>query len=180
MHPTIYLITHHQFNHEAPGRLPLDPRFLNSSHNYVYYLVDQTVPACLKEKQILIEKEIDPLLHYAGGHYLGEWSFLLAEAKHQFCSYPFFMISSRFYEKNQWLPSSLDCEWNQLFQYLKAYRFGFLPSYNRPLRWIDLSWEKKITEAYQRHYFFPFRQKAFELIHESLGVLIPQNYRYTA
>jgi hypothetical protein len=98
MSPTLYVITYHKFNHEF-GRLALDPRFLNSDKNIIYYLIDQKCPAPLQGKRVIFEQEIDPLLYEAGKYYFAECSFLLSELKNSFCEYPFFMISSRFYEK---------------------------------------------------------------------------------
>lgn len=182
MTPTVYVITYHDFNHghlrPGPPR-PLDARFLNSQNHYVYYLIDQSVPPPLRDKKTLLECEIDPLLHTAGGKFFGEWSFLLAEEKHRFCTYPLFMISSRFYEKNSWLMRDLNQEWNTLFQYLGQYGFGFLPSYDRPIRWIDLSWEKKIRSKAWTYQFFPFTPQTYQLVEDIFGTRIPSDYRYT-
>lgn len=181
--PTIYVITYYEFNHVAPrpgGVKPLDKRFTEGSGNYVYYLIDKEVPAILKDKKTLLECDIDPLLHKAGGKHLGEWSFLLAEEKHGFCEYPFFMISSRFYEKNGWLPTDLNKEWDKLFSHLEKYGYGYLPSYDRPLRWIDLSWEKQIKQKAWEYTFFPFKPETYQLTEEIFGVNIPKDYRYTA
>src|SRR3989344_9251645 len=111
MSPTIYIVTHYRFNHEGKDRKPLDNRFLNSHRNYIYYLIDPERPKILENKRVLFEREIDPLIYLAGTKHFAEWSFLLAEAKHSFCNYPLFMISSRFYEKNCWLKNDLDQEW---------------------------------------------------------------------
>lgn len=177
---TIYAITYHEFNHE-PLRLgkkwPLDPRFLKSDRNYVYYLIDKEIPETLKGKKTLLEHEIDPVLYEAGGKYFGEWSFLLAEEKHAFCQYPFFMISSRFYEKNEWLLTDLNREWDALFSHLEEYGFGYLPSYNRPLRWIDLG---KVSAKKEKYRFSPFTEKTYETTRDLFGVRIPEDYRFTA
>lgn len=167
---TIYVLTYHAFNHEGEGRKPLDPRFLESKRDYVYYLIDSLVPKPLEKKEVLFEEKIDRELHEAGGRYFAEWSFLLAEAKHSFCRYPFFMISSRFYEKNRWLLQSLDEEWERLFGYLQEYGWGFLPSYNRPLRWIDT--------LKPRSLFSPFTPFFYTKASELFDIPIPQTYRY--
>lgn len=175
MTKTIYVITAYAFNHE---KKELDERFLQSSNNYVYYLIDHNVPKALVDKKVILEKDLDPFLHVAGAKYFAEWSFLLNEAKNSFCTYPFFMISSRFYQKNRWLKNDLNAEWERLFTYLETYKYGMLPSYDRPLRWIDLKWKKKVLPSYNTYFFFPFTHKTFPLVEEILGVSIPQDYRY--
>ncbi len=181
MKPTIYVITHYEQNHQSSDfrrNLPLDDRFLKSDNNYVYYLIDQVLPPVLKGKNVLFEKEIDDLLHKAGARYFAEWAFLLAEAKHSFCHYPFFMISSRFYQKNHWLNADLNCRWDQLFAHFEKYNWGFLPSYDRPLRWIDCTWEKRVKSKYGKYDFFPFTENTFSLIKEVLDIDIPKQYRF--
>lgn len=175
----IYVITYHKFNHEGENRKPLDQRLLSSSNRYIYYLIDEQIPKPLENKEVLFEKNLDPFLYKAGGSYLGEWSFLLAEAKHSFCSYPFFMISSRFYEKNSWLYQNLDQEWDSLFSYLSQYGWGYLPSYDRPLYWVDMSWEKQMKKPPSKHTFWPFYAETFQLIEDLFKINIPRNYRYT-
>ena len=175
---SIYVLTAHEFNHNPQfGKLPLDSRFINSDRNYIYYLIDNKVPPILKTKSVLLEREIDSQLADAGRDHFGEWSFLLAEAKHSFCSYPFFMISSRFYQKNQWLLTDLNTEWDRLFLLLKKYGWGYLPSYDRPLRWIDLEWKSKIRKASWNYTFFPFTEDTFRLVQDIYGVKIPEEYR---
>ena len=180
--PTMYVVMNHAFNHTSakPGAKPIDERFLKGDKNYVYYLIDKEIPEELKNKQVLQEHLIDPCLYEAGANHLAEWSFLLAEEKHGFCDYPFFMISSRFYEKNHWLKTTLDKEWDKLFSWFSQYRYGFLPSYDRPLRWIEMNWRKKLKQEYWRYAFFPWKEKCFELIQELYGIAVPEDYRYIA
>jgi len=176
----IYVITYHAFNHEQPrlGRKwPLDPRFLNSSKNHLYYLIDKEIPPVLKDKPTILEHALDPVLYDAGAKHFGEWSFLLAEAKHAFCQYPLFMISSRFYEKNRWLQKDLTYEWDSLFSHLHRYKFGYLPSYDRPLRWVDL---EKIQSDKHQYPFYPFTLKTYDIVESLFDVRIPQHYRFTA
>lgn len=179
---TTYVITYHAFNHTSfrHNFKPLDSRFLKSDKNYAYYLIDKEVPEVLKGKSVLQEQMIDPLLFEAGAKYFAEWSFLLAEKKHQFCSYPFFTISSRFYEKNAWLYRSLDEEWDQLFAYLEHYGWGWLPSYNSPMNWINMEWEKKIKKEVWRYQFFPFKEKFFYLLEDLYQIRIPKDFSQTA
>lgn len=178
--PTIYVLTNYTFNHTSakPGSKPLDERFLKSDKNYIYYLIDKKVPEELKEKKVLHEHLIDPVLYDVGAKHLAEWSFILAEEQHAFCDYPFFMISSRFYEKNHWLKTDLDKEWERIFSWFSHYRYGFLPSYDRPLRWIEMDWQKKLEKEAWRYSFFPWKEKCFELIKELYDVDVPKEYRY--
>lgn len=177
MAPTIYVITYYEFNHNTPPERdkPLDPRLLASDHHYVYYLIDQSVPAPLQGKPVLLEQQIDPVLYEAGGRHLGEWSFLLAEAQHAFCEYPLFMISSRFYQKNRFLQTDLNVEWERLFGYLAQYGWGYLPSYDRPLDWIGFDWQRMKRQA-STVQFVPFTAQTFPLIEELYGVRIPADY----
>jgi hypothetical protein len=174
----IYVLTAHEFNHDPKlGKPPLDSRFLDSDRNYIFYLIDKKIPPALSVKSVILENQIDPLLAEAGKNYLGEWAFLLAEAKHSFCQYPFFMISSRFYQKNRWLRTNLNREWDRLFLLLEKYGWGYLPSYDRPLRWIDLEWKAKIQKQSWKHRFFPFTEETFRLVQELYSVRIPEEYR---
>ncbi len=180
--PSIYVLTHYAFNHTAakPGAKPLDERLIEGDKNYIYYLIDREVPEELKGKKVLHEHLIDPVLYEAGANHLAEWSFLLAEERHAFCQYPFFMVSSRFYEKNHWLKTDLNKEWDQLFSCFSDYRYGFLPSYDRPLRWIEMNWQEKLKKEAWRYSFFPWKEKCFELIKELYDVAVPEDYRYIA
>ncbi|PIS02120.1 MAG: hypothetical protein COT85_07000 [Chlamydiae bacterium CG10_big_fil_rev_8_21_14_0_10_42_34] len=183
MNPKIYVITYHKFNHcpdYHKNAKPLDERFLKSDDRYIYYLIDKEVPAPLKDKPVILENKLSETFHEAGGKYFGEWSFLLAEEQVAFCEYPFFMISSRFYEKNNWLHKDLNQEWDSLFGHFNHFRWGYLPSYDRPLRWIDLSWEKDFKNQAWNYKFFPFTDKTYELIEELYGINIPRDYQFTA
>jgi len=181
--PAIYVITYHEFNHGSlrPGKnVPLDSRFLENDNNYIYYLIDKKVPQVLSNKKTILEYEMDANIHVAGSKFFGEWSFLLNEEKNAFCQYPFFMISSRFYEKNAWLRTNLNTEWDKLFHYLKEYGYGYLPSYDRPLRWINLEWEKDMNRKAWEYKFFPFTRATYQVTKEVFGISIPQDYRFTA
>ena len=178
--PEIYVITYHEFNHVNPlTSRPLDPRFLNND-GFTYYLIDKEVPEVLKDKPSILEYQLNKDVYEAGGKYFGEWSFLLNEEKLGFCKYPLFMISSRFYEKNSWLMTDLNAEGELLFNYLQQYGWGYLPSYDRPLRWINLSWQKEIEKEAWRYKFFPFTGKTYSLINDVFGVRMPEEYQYSA
>ncbi len=178
---TIYVITNYEFNHGAmrPGN-PLNKSLLEKTRNYAFYLIDKKVPKLLQNHNVILEHELDPVLHAAGGKHLAEWSFLLAEERYEFCQYPFFMISSRFYEKNRCLTKNLNQEWGNLFSNFQEYGWGYLPSYDRPLRWIDLSWKRAIEKRAWEYTFFPFTAETYRLIADLFHVQIPEDYRYTA
>lgn len=177
MAETVYVITAYELNHGSPDYRgqPLDPRFVDSDRNYVYFLIDKEVPEPLEGKRTLFEKDFDPKLARAGAKHLAEWSFLLMEAQEAFCEYPFFMVSSRFYEKNLILGGDLNSEWERMFAYLRRYRWGYLPSYNRPLRWLHYDFDKQV--AYGKRYgFSPFNPESFSVVEDLWGVRIPEEY----
>ncbi len=179
--PAIYVVTYHEFNHgHSRPNHPLNRKFLDTRNNYVFYAIDKQIPQPLQSKKVILEHDLDPILHKAGAEHLGEWSFLLAEEKFSFCEYPFFMISSRFYEKNLWLYKDLNEEWDHLFSYFNEYGWGYLPSYDRPVRWIDLSWKKAVEQEAWNYSFFPFTEKTYHLIESMFHVKIPQDYSHTA
>ncbi len=177
MAPTIYVLTFYGFNHNSPGfrNKALDPRFLNSDRHFAYYLFDDQVPEPLRDRSVVLEKEIDPALHEAGKRHFAEWSFLLAEAKHGFAEYPLFMISSRFYDKNRFLRRDLSAEWDSIFAYLEQYGWGYLPSYDRALQWVDMD-RRNLQRVHREYRFFPFSDLTFSLIEELYGVRIPDEY----
>jgi len=177
MAPTVYVITHYAQNHGSPDYrgMPLDPRFVESDNNYVYFLIDDEVPEPLKGKRVLFEKEIDARLARLGAKHLAEWSFFLMESEHSFCEYPFFAVSSRFYEKNFKLGRDLNSEWDRLFDYLRHYRWGYLPSYNRRLRWLHYEHEKQAALGAKEE-FTPFNQRSFTIVNDLFGVKIPEEY----
>jgi hypothetical protein len=169
---TIYVVTHHRFNHQERNK-PIDPRFIKSSRRYVYYLIDAEAPPELSNKDILFEDKIDPLIKEASRLYFAEWGLLLNEERYSMLHYPFFMISSRFYEKNRTLRTTLDLEWDNLFSCFQSYRWGFLPSYEKPNVWVDAH----TAEIKMDLYIAP---KGNELIREIYGVDIcnHSSYRY--
>ena len=80
-----------------------------------------------------------PEIALAGRQHLAEWSFFLTEYHKRILNYPFFVVSSRFYEKNNTLKASLDDYWDIMFKGLNEYGFGYLPSYDRSLSFIDMT-----------------------------------------
>ncbi len=177
MAPTVYVITNYAQNHGCPDYRgqPLDPRFLDSDRNYVYFLIDQEVPELLRDKRVLFEKQIDPRLARFGAKHMAEWAFFLMEAEHAFCEYPFYAISSRFYEKNAMLGGDLNSEWDRIFAGLERYGWGYLPSYDRPLRWLDYEYEKQ-TKWGSKVRFNPFNERSFDVVNDLFGVKIPEQY----
>lgn len=177
MAETIYVLTFYELNHGLPDYRgePLNPRFLETDRNYVWFLIDEEVPKPLEGRKIVFETDFDPRLARAGAKHLAEWSFLLMEVEHAFCEYPFFMVSSRFYEKNIKLGGDLNTEWDKIFSYLRRYGWGYLPSYNRRLRWLDYAFEKQAAWGHKEK-FSPFNQRSFDVVEDLFGVNIPREY----
>lgn len=177
MAPTLYVHTFYKGNHAAEGyrQRPIDPRFLDSDRNLVYFLIDDEVPPALEGRRILQERELDPKYKAAGARHLSEWAFLLAEADEGFCEYPMFMTSSRFYEKNTLLRTDLNREWDALFARLEEYGWGFLPSYDRPLTWVPFRWVMR-DRPLPWWPFSPFTADAFEPVRRHYGIRIPEDY----
>lgn len=135
--PTIYLVTAYRHNHIDRG-VPVDPRFTESDRNFQFYFVDaQGAPPGLEGKGVA-EMDLDPSLQIPGRRQLAEWTFFFAEHRNRFASYPFYVISTRFYEKNQRLVGRLDDYWDDAFRLLNQYGYGYLPSYNRDFGFEDL------------------------------------------
>jgi len=134
--PTIYLITAYRPNH-LRRNVPVDARFRESSRNFVYYFVDEEGAVPGFPGRAISEIDLHPEIQLAGKLHFAEWTFLLTEYLRPFASYPLFMISTRFYEKNARLPLPLDQLWDQIFQYLRLYGYGYLPSYDRDFHFID-------------------------------------------
>jgi len=167
---TLYVITNFRHNHHI-GRFPLDHRFFASPHPVVYYVVDPAMPGRLAERSVVMERQLSPQLARVGQRYLAEWSFLLAERQFGFCQYPFFMVSSRFYEKNTHLRQDLNQLWEPLLDLLGKYGWGYLPSYDRPFEWQDL-------QAYQREGLLPVSTAGRDLTRSLYGVDVPGEYRW--
>jgi hypothetical protein len=134
--PTIYLITAYRHNH-MDRQVPIDPRFLESQRNYVFYFVDKEGELPGFPRPTVAEVAINPAIQRPGQLHFGEWTFLLTEYKYGFADYPLFMISTRFYEKNKRLRLSLDQLWDDIFGFLATYGYGYLPSYQRDFGFID-------------------------------------------
>lgn len=177
---TIYLIAHYKFNHDPTTRSynePIDPRFLNASRDYKYFLIDKDTPKVLENKSCIFEKDFDPRYQKAGKH-LAEWSTFLLERDMRFAKYPMYILSSRFYLKNGYLPYDLNEIWDKLFHELNCHGYGMLPSYDRPLRWIYPNIKYTHPKYQNRFAFFPFKKKAFELIEALYGIKIAEDFPY--
>ena len=159
---TIYLITAYRHNHLERG-IPIDPRFLGSPRNFVLYLVDREGAVNDVNRPLVAEMAINPGIQEAGARHFAEWSFLLSEYDRKFASYPFYMISTRFYEKNARLRPSLDDVWDDAFRLLAEYGFGYLPSYNRDFGFIDY-------EDYYRKSLLAITLEAVDLINSIFSV----------
>lgn len=136
-HPTVYVLTGYQFNHLSRG-IPIDLRFA-SAKDHVFYFFDQnTMPLARFPRPHLFEIHIAPEVADLGRRHIAEWSFFLMEYRKKVLNYPFYAISSRFYEKNARLDGSLDDYLPAAFAGLEQYGYGYLPSYDRDLSFIDV------------------------------------------
>jgi hypothetical protein len=170
--PTVYVVTYYRFNHQERDK-PIDSRFLNSKNHFVYYLIDSETPEPLVGKETLFEDRIDAQVKEASRYYFAEWGVFLNEERHSVLQYPFFMISSRFYEKNTTLRTTLDLEWDSMFSYFDSYQWGFLPSYEKPAVWVDAHTASIFMDMY-------ITPKGNDLVKQLYGVDICDHasYRY--
>lgn len=134
--PSVYVLTAFEFNHKKRN-IFIDGRF-NSTRNYTFYFFDQEIDLDSFPLRFLREDWIFPIIAEAGRKHLAEWAFFLMEYHKKVLNYPFYVISSRFYEKNNRLPGSLDEHWDAMFSGLLRYGYGYLPSYDRDLSFIDM------------------------------------------
>lgn len=164
--PMLYIITAWQFNHVDRG-ISLDERLTDPRLDPVFYFVDRP-PESFPHPSI-IEPELNPRIAEAGRLYLAEWSFLMTELERPFAHYPFFVTSSRFFEKNQLVPSLGDL-WSDAIAALGDLGWGYLPSYDRPAGFVDLA-------EYLEHGRLGMCEAGLAFVDGYYGVRIPQQYR---
>ncbi len=166
-----YILTALEFNHiQRPMRL--DKRLFDET-NTEFYFFDAGLdlaefPRCYKTEQ-----ETYPLIADAGRKHLAEWSFLLAEYEKNFAEYPFFMTSSRFYEKNSRLRHPLGRYQSDLFKWLEIYGYGYLPSYDRNLSFVDMN-------EYEINGWLGTDENTFSFINEVFGVNMKEEGRFVS
>ena len=134
--PSIYVLTGFAFNHSSRQQY-IDQRFC-SPKNYTFYFFDKDLDLRAFPMPSLREDWIYPMVADAGRKHLAEWTFFLMEYHKKVLNYPFYAISSRFYEKNNRLRATLDDYWELVFRGLSEYGYGYLPSYDRVLSFINL------------------------------------------
>ena len=163
----LYVVTAWRFNH-VERNLPLDERLTDPRLDPVFYFVDQP-PEGFSQPHI-VEPEINPAIVGAGRTHLAEWSFLMTELERPFARYPFFVTSSRFFEKNALVPSLVDL-WPSAMAALDEMGWGYLPSYDRPAGFVDLA-----------EYFEAGRlgmcETGLAFVDGFYGVRIPLQYRF--
>jgi hypothetical protein len=158
-----YAVTAYSGTH-LRRNLPIDPRLSEGNERTLFYLVDQQPdPSWKLPGPVIAEKDFDPRIMEAGKKHLGEWSFLLNEYYTPFAKYPFYFLSSRFYEKNQRLSVSLNSIAELLFAGLDRYGWGYLPSYDRPPGYVDLL-------GYSRGTPLGIRKSGADLVKSILGI----------
>ncbi len=117
---TLYVVTAYRFNHiERPQ--PIDSSFFNSVLNPVFYFVDEDGAPLGFEAAYLNEADFNPPIMAAGKAHLAEWTFLLTELERSFASYPFYVGSSRFPEKNASLQGGLANVWDLAAESLERF-----------------------------------------------------------
>lgn len=168
--PTAYILTAYRFNHLSRG-VPIDPRLLARPDDTIFYFVEPEGAPAGFEAPALAEVDIFPEIGEAGKRHLAEWSFLLAEYYRPFARYPFYMVSSRFYEKNERLPGSLYDYSEEWFGRLREYGYGYWPSYNRQLGFEDLCEYFQIGRL-------GMKQEGLELLERLYGVKFLSEYRW--
>lgn len=156
-----YILTAAKFNHiDRP--MKLDKRFFDNT-NTSFYFFDKEINLYGFPRPAQTEFNVYPDIAEAGRYHFAEWSFLLAEYEKSFANYPFFMTSSRFYEKNLRLKGSLGDYQTVLFDLLDKYGYGYLPSYDRNLSFIDL-------EEYRRQGYLGGTEQGLHFIQNLFGV----------
>lgn len=168
--PTAYILTAYRFNHLS-REAPIDPRLLERPGETIFYFVEPEGRPAGFSAPALAEIDIFPEINEAGKRHLAEWSFLLAEYYRPFARYPFYMVSSRFYEKNERLPGALHDYSAEWFRRLRQFGYGYWPSYNRRLGFEDL-----------REYFqigrLGMKQDGLDLLERLYGVKYLDEYRW--
>ena len=166
-----YILTALEFNHiQRPMRL--DKRLFDETNTEFYFFDNRLnlseFPRCYRT-----ESETYPLIAAAGRTHLAEWSFLLAEYEKEFVDYPFFMTSSRFYEKNLRLQKSLSNYQSDLFGWLEKYGYGYLPSYDRNFSFVDM-------KEYQRHGWLGTDENTSAFINDMFGIDMAEEGRFVS
>lgn len=144
-----------------------------SSNQYNFYFFDEGVDLDSFPARYLKESEIFPVISDAGRRHLAEWSFFLTEYHNKILNYPFYTISSRFYEKNLRISGSLDDCWDRIFNGLDRFGYGYLPSYDRDFDFIDIL-------DYFNKGRLGMTTGGFEFINEQFGVDMRSDYRYVS
>lgn len=140
---SLYVITAHEFNHVARST-PIDRRFFDRDLPAKFYFVDRTGAPRDFRSAYIEERILNPSIIDAGSRFIAEWSFLLTEFEKPFAQYPFFVVSSRFFEKNLSLPLELQTLLAFAFPCLKCYGWGYLPSYDRKANFQVLQFYKEV------------------------------------
>jgi hypothetical protein len=169
--PAIWVLTALDFNHRQRG-CPLDPRFFDG-RPHPFFFFDEALDLAGFPAPAWREADIAPHLAEAGRKHLAEWTFLLAEYERPFLRYPFFAISSRFYEKNTRLRAPLSAHWDDLFGLLDRYGWGYLPSYDRDFGFIEMA-------EYKEKGYLRTTDAGLDFVEAQFGVRMVDDYRYAA
>jgi hypothetical protein len=117
------------------------------------------------------EADLNAPIMAAGKQHLAEWTFLFTELERPFARYPFYVVSSRFPEKNATLRGGLARYWDLAALSLREFGWGYLPSYDRPANFQDFA-------DYLARGRLGMREEGLAFVDGFWGVRIPDEYRY--
>ena len=167
---SLYVITAYKFNHVDRSR-PIDTRFFEADINAKFYFVDAAGAPDEFNHFHVEERLINPSITGIGSRMIAEWSFLLTELEKPFATYPFYMVSSRFFEKNAMLTADFSRVLTEAFESLEQYGWGYLPSYDRPANFQDLSYYKLVG-------YLGIKDEGIAYIDGFYGVRYIDQYKY--
>jgi hypothetical protein len=167
---TLYVITAYKFNH-IERSCHIDPSLFDLVLNPIFYFVDLSGAPPKFEANYINEADLNPSIIDPGKKYLAEWSFFITELEHSFAKYPFYVVSSRFPEKNTLLKEGLSSIWTLASESLDIFGWSYLPSYDRAANFQDLSEYLKLGRL-------GMCTDGLAFIDGFYGVRIPDEYKY--
>ncbi len=153
--------------------VPIDERFFDPAINAIFYFVDQGGAPSDFSGRFINEIEINPSISSIGRTHLAEWTFLLTEYDRPFAQYPFFVVSSRFHEKNRRLPKGLAPIWGKAIKALRRYGWAYLPSYDR-----DPGFEDYVRYWEEGH--LAMTERGIDIVERFYNVRCLSEYRYVS
>ena len=151
--------------------MPIDSRFFDPRMRTIFYFVDSEGAPSGFHGSAINEIDINPSIHGIGATHLAEWTFLLTEYEKKFATYPFYVVSSRFHEKNKRLPSGLAPRWDDAIRGLRRLGWGYLPSYDRQAGFEDFAEYRELGRL-------GMSQDGLGVVEQEFGVRLISEYRY--